>query len=75
MDRVAYAAFETVPRADEIRAVRRAAKTAGLSGKKIWISCLFPRDDDALPDGTGISQVIETALGDLEDGIKPWGLE
>ena len=74
MERVGYVAFETIPRVDEIRAVRRAAHDAGLSGKKVWVSCVFPGENDALPDGTSVAGVVDAALGSLAHGVDLWGL-
>lgn len=60
-------AFETLPRLDEICAVRRVMSDL-LQGqrKPYWISCVFPNDDELLPDGTGIREVVRAAL--LPDG-------
>ncbi|KAH8899783.1 Homocysteine S-methyltransferase [Thozetella sp. PMI_491] len=74
IERVQFVAFETVPRLDEIRAVRRAAHAAGLSSKKVWISCVFPGDQDALPDGSSVEQVVEAMLCPREDQVTPWGI-
>jgi homocysteine S-methyltransferase len=47
-------AFETVPRLDEIKAIRRimdnVATRDGPSAKPWWLTCVFP--DDAKPDGS-----------------------
>ncbi|OJD40742.1 homocysteine s-methyltransferase [Diplodia corticola] len=76
--RVQYIAFETLPRLDEIRAVRRAAQAAGVStregGPCLWISCVFPAETENLPDGSTIDQVVEAMLGRLGDGCMPWGI-
>ena len=74
VERVGYVAFETIPRVDEIRAVRRAAHDAGLSGKRVWVSCVFPGENDALPDGTSVSGVVDAALGSLAHGVDLWGI-
>jgi homocysteine S-methyltransferase len=55
-------AFETLPRVDEIDAVRGAM--ARLSKQKpFWISCVFPNDDEKLPDGSEVMDVVRAMLG------------
>ncbi|KAF9629101.1 Homocysteine S-methyltransferase [Lasiodiplodia theobromae] len=77
-ERVQYVAFETLPRLDEIRAVRRAAHAAGITtnqpGPRLWISCVFPGEGDNLPDGSTIDQVVEAMLDHLDDGSRLWGI-
>ncbi|RAL14870.1 homocysteine S-methyltransferase family protein [Aspergillus homomorphus CBS 101889] len=74
-DRVQYVAFETVPRLDEVRAVRRAMRAAGLEGKvPFWVVCVFPVEGrDALPDGSDVQTVVQAALGG-GDLPRPWGI-
>lgn len=72
-DRMTYIACETLPRLDEIHAVRTAV--AGFpSSKPCWIACVFPGEGDRLPDGSSVPQVVEAML--LPDGGKaqPWGI-
>jgi homocysteine S-methyltransferase len=71
--RIEYVAFETLPRLDEIRAVRKAMHTAGLI-IPFWISCVFPDVPEALPDGSLIEQVVAAAITPMEDGQVPWGI-
>lgn len=73
MERLHMVAFETIPRADEIRAVRRAVSACGVI-LPFWISCVFPRDDDMLPDGSTIDQVVEAMLDPAVKGPVPWGI-
>ncbi|KAL4893115.1 Homocysteine S-methyltransferase [Aspergillus ambiguus] len=73
VERVQYVAFETLPRLDEVRAVRRAIRAAGIA-VPFWISCVFPREDDALPDGNSIEQVVDAAFGPMDNGGIPWGI-
>ncbi|EKG09701.1 Homocysteine S-methyltransferase [Macrophomina phaseolina MS6] len=77
-DRVRYVAFETLPRLDEVRAVRRAIRAAGVAtdgaGPRFWISCVFPGETDDLPDGSTIDQVVEAMIGYMSDGARPWGI-
>ncbi|KEF55862.1 uncharacterized protein A1O9_07442 [Exophiala aquamarina CBS 119918] len=58
-------AFETLPRVDEVRAARRVMQE--ITGKKYWISCVFPNDDAKLPDGTDTEHLVRTML----DGESP----
>lgn len=56
-------AFETIPRLDEIRAVKR---TVG--SKPYWISCVF--SDHTLPDGSTVEEVVTAMLADPQ----PWAI-
>ncbi|KAJ5908319.1 hypothetical protein N7495_001001 [Penicillium taxi] len=71
--RVQYVAFETLPRLDEVRAVRRAIFDSGIR-VPFWISCVFPREDECLPDGSSIEKVVQAAVTPLEGGLSPWGI-
>ena len=71
--RVQYVAFETLPRLDEIRAVRRAIRDAGIT-VPFWIACVFPREDDLLPDGSTVEQVVRAAISPMDGGLSPWGI-
>jgi homocysteine S-methyltransferase len=73
MDRVHFIAFETIPRLDEIRAVRQAMASAGIR-KDFWISSVFPGAPNTLPDGSTVEQVIEAMLGPLDCAATPWGV-
>jgi homocysteine S-methyltransferase len=56
-------AFETLSRLAEIEAVRMVmgAVNASAASKEFWISCVFP-DDDRLPDGSTIADVVVAML-------------
>lgn len=71
--RMHYVAFETLPRLDEVRAVRRAIRAAGIR-TPFWISCVFPGENNTLPDGSSIEQVVHAAVSPMEDGNNPWGI-
>lgn len=73
LSRMQYVAFETLPRLDEIRAVRRAIHDAGIK-VPFWIACVFPREDELLPDGSSIEQVVRAAVAPIEGGLVPWGI-
>ncbi|KAJ5519012.1 Homocysteine S-methyltransferase [Penicillium expansum] len=68
VSRVRYVAFETLPRLDEVRAVRRAIRDSAFD-VPFWIACVFPRDDDLLPDGSSVEEVVRAALAPLEEGV------
>ncbi|KAJ5794617.1 hypothetical protein N7457_001216 [Penicillium paradoxum] len=72
VSRLRYVAFETVPRVDEVRAVRRAIRDSGF-GVPFWIACVFPEGDE-LPDGSSVERAVEAAVGPLEGGEIPWGI-
>ncbi|KAJ5524259.1 hypothetical protein N7494_010909 [Penicillium frequentans] len=72
--RLQYVAFETLPRLDEVRAVRRAIRDAGITDVPYWIACVFPGEDGLLPDGSSIEQVVDAAVGPMEGGLSPWGI-
>ncbi|KAJ5495100.1 hypothetical protein N7539_000216 [Penicillium diatomitis] len=73
LSRLQYVAFETLPRLDEVRAVRRAIRDSGITAP-FWIACVFPREDDLLPDGSSIEQVVQAAVAPMENGLSPWGI-
>jgi homocysteine S-methyltransferase len=68
---VSYVAFETLPRLDEVRAVRRAMEESEIR-VPFWIACVFPGDDGLLPDGSEVGDVVRAAFGG--DGPIPWGI-
>jgi homocysteine S-methyltransferase len=72
-ERVQYVAFETLPRLDEVRAVRRAFGDSGIKAP-FWVACVFPREDELLPDGGSIEQVVDAAVGPLDGAPLPWGI-
>lgn len=66
-DDIDLVAFETLPRVDEIDSIRRAM--ALLSRQKpFWISCVFPSDDERLPDGSEVANVVRNMLGQAHMG-------
>lgn len=81
VERAQYIAFETLPRKDEILAVRKAIHAAGIKTtvsetdeKRFWISCVFPGEGDGLPDGSTIEQAVEAMLDVREGAALPWGI-
>jgi homocysteine S-methyltransferase len=56
-------AFETLPRLDEVQAVRQVAASVPQDLlKPYWISCVFPGTDDRLPDSSTISDIVNASL-------------
>lgn len=72
MNKIAYVACETIPRLDEINAVRRAISM--FTSKPLWISCVFPAEGDGFPDGSSVEQVVEAMLAQDDSKAQPWGI-
>ncbi|KAJ9658171.1 AdoMet-homocysteine methyltransferase [Neophaeococcomyces mojaviensis] len=80
-EKVNVVAFETIPRLEEVRAVRTAANVNRHERvfKPYWVTCVFPNNDERLPDGSSIEEVLEALFEERswEDGIEvrtPWGV-
>ncbi|KAK4167154.1 homocysteine S-methyltransferase [Cladorrhinum sp. PSN259] len=90
LSQISYLAFETIPRLDEIKAIRRVMKkmhrqhspmlsqTDG-SLKKFWICVNFSRDGFTLPDGSTVEEVVNAMLSsdraeEEEEEEIPWGI-
>ncbi|EHK45896.1 hypothetical protein TRIATDRAFT_292149 [Trichoderma atroviride IMI 206040] len=74
--RVQYIALETVPRLDEVISMRRALSAVpGLfPDLPFWISCLFPNEDESIPDGSSPEDVIRAMLDPSLAAAVPWGV-
>ncbi|OTA97844.1 hypothetical protein M434DRAFT_7474 [Hypoxylon sp. CO27-5] len=79
--RISYIAFETVPRLDEIKAIRKLFARAPSDVSSIlngdiafWISCVFPGESYTLPDGSVVDQVVDALLNRDYSDIIPWGI-
>lgn len=72
LDKIAYIACETIPRLDEIAAVRKAV--AGFASKPLWVSCVFPGEGDGFPDGSSVETVVDAMLSHDEAKAQPWGI-
>ncbi|KAI1205301.1 Homocysteine S-methyltransferase [Annulohypoxylon truncatum] len=82
--RISLVAFETVPRLDEIKAIRelftrspssKSSSSSLLRGEiPFWISCVFPGDAYTLPDGSDIDQVVHALLSPEYSDVLPWGI-
>lgn len=68
LQRVDFIAFETLPRVDEVHAVRKVS-----SGHRFWISVLYP-NGETMPDGTTPEQAIRAMLLPEEGAEIPWGI-
>jgi len=73
---VSFVAFETLPRIEEMLAVREAMGNAQLGdGKKpFWISCVFPGEGNVLPDGSTVREAVKAMLEKREDVEVPMGI-
>lgn len=71
-DKISYVACETLPRLDEISAVRKAV--ANFTSTPCWIACVFPGEEDKLPDGSSIDQVVKAMLIPDPSKVQPWGI-
>ncbi|KAG6055936.1 hypothetical protein E4U17_002608 [Claviceps sp. LM77 group G4] len=73
--RVAYLAMETIPRVDEIAAMRRALDTVPeLADVRFWMSCLYPSEGEALPTGESVKEALRTMLDKSLARSLPWGV-
>lgn len=74
--RAQYIALETVPRLDEVISMRRALSAVpGLfPGLPFWISCLFPNEDENIPDGSSPEDVLRAMLDPSLAAAVPWGV-
>ncbi|KAL8941639.1 MAG: hypothetical protein Q9211_001734 [Gyalolechia sp. 1 TL-2023] len=72
-----YISFETVPVLQEVHAVKRVMAKHNRTDptKPWWISCVFPNDDQTLPDGSSAEAVVQAMfeVSDLESQ-RPWGI-
>lgn len=73
LGRVAFVACETLPRRDEIGAVR-AAVAEGAPAVPCWVSCVFPGDGECLPDGSSVEEAVAAMLLPGEGKAQPWGI-
>jgi homocysteine S-methyltransferase len=75
---VDFVAFETLPLLREILAVREVmcavAKLANGEEKGFWISCVFPGEENCLPDGSIVKEVVRAMLGKREGARTPMGV-
>lgn len=77
-------AFETLPTLGEIIAVRDVMQTCqdivdghkvkNFQSKPYWISCVFPNDDDGLPDGSSIELVVRAMLKKDHYSPRPYAI-
>ena len=73
--RIGFVALETIPRVDEIAAMRQAlASTSELASIPFWMSCLFPGDENRLPDGSSVEQALEAMLDPQISTAIPWAV-
>lgn len=61
-------AFETLPKVDEIAAVRDVMASIGKevgkeNSRPFWVTCVFPGTENKLPDGSSIRETVNAMLG------------
>ncbi|OLN93202.1 Homocysteine S-methyltransferase 1 [Colletotrichum chlorophyti] len=75
---VSYIAVETIPRADEIVAVRQALDKSGVLATEnpvpFWIASLFPGEDESLPDGSSVNTAVRAMLSPGIADSRPCGI-
>lgn len=79
--RIDYVAFETVPRLDEIRAIRRLFRRSKEPSESVvdnvpgryWVSCVFP-GTNTLPDGATIDELVESLFDSTHSEALPWAV-
>ncbi|KAK4226810.1 homocysteine S-methyltransferase [Podospora fimiseda] len=73
IEKVSYLAFETIPRLDEIIAIRKVMQRID-GGKRFWITVNFPGKGYRLPDGSGVKEIVEGMLDEEKGAEIPWGI-
>ncbi|KAG9238587.1 Homocysteine S-methyltransferase [Amylocarpus encephaloides] len=70
-DDVDMVAFETLPLANEILAAREAMGSLSTEIlKPFWVSCVFPGEDNVLPDGSSVKDMVEAMLGTSLESVN-----
>ncbi|KAI0385701.1 Homocysteine S-methyltransferase [Hypomontagnella monticulosa] len=82
--RIGFIAFETLPKLNEIKAIRKLFTRTPPSTPNaspllngdipFWMSCVFPGDGFTLPDGSTVDQVVDALLNPDYSDIIPWGI-
>ncbi|KAF7561384.1 hypothetical protein G7046_g2766 [Stylonectria norvegica] len=73
--RVGYVALETIPRVDEIIAMRKAlASVPVLASLPFWMTFLSPGDEMSLPKGASVEVAVAAMLDPQISASVPWGI-
>ncbi|KAG5981358.1 hypothetical protein E4U55_003014 [Claviceps digitariae] len=73
--RLGYLAFETIPRVDEIKAMRRALDDIPeLASIPFWMTCVYPDDRFTLPSGASVEEAVDAMLSPDIANALPWGV-
>lgn len=73
--RLGYISFETLPRSDEIKAMRKALDaTVELAEIPFWTTCVYPDDKMTLPSGESVREAIDAMLNPKFAKANPWGV-
>jgi homocysteine S-methyltransferase len=74
-ERLGYLAFETIPRIDEIIAMRRSlSDVRHLANIPFWMSCMYPGDETSLPCGGSVHAAVEAMLDPKLASVTPCGI-
>jgi homocysteine S-methyltransferase len=73
--RIAYIALETIPRTDEMIAMRKALDATPELGRiPFWMTCVYPGDGEKIPSGASVKEVVQAMLGPGVAKAIPWGI-
>jgi homocysteine S-methyltransferase len=75
--KIRYIALETIPRLDEIIAVRQMLDESGILATypvPFWISCLYPGEGYTLPDGNSVKEAVTAMIDPAHARARPTGL-
>lgn len=72
--RLGYLSLETIPRTDEIKAMRKTLDaTPQLAGIPFWMACVYPDDKMTLPSGGSVEEAVDAMLNPQFAQAIPWG--
>ena len=73
--RLGYLSLETIPRIDEIKAMRKALDaTPELAKIPFWMACVYPDDKETLPSGASVEEAVDAMLNPQFAKATPWGV-
>jgi homocysteine S-methyltransferase len=73
--RISYISLETIPRLDEIQALRKSLDaTPELARIPFWMTCVFPGEVETIPSGHSVKEVVEAMLDPRVAQAVPWGI-
>lgn len=73
--RLGYLSLETIPRVDEIKAMRKALDSnPELNQIPFWMACVYPDDKETLPSGASVEEAVNAMLNPQFAQSTPWGV-